>query len=544
MLPSVLLPISDLVRFESLDQEEDHFLLHLRTKSSFDHCPACGKKSYHRHSSYVRNFLDLPWAGIPVRVNLCVNKYYCRNEDCHRKIFAERLGENLKPYARRTARLTEHLTQIGYVLGGNAGSKLARFIGMPISSSTMLRVIYHINDEVPISTPRVLGVDDWAFRRGNNYGTILVDLEKGKPIDLLSDREADTLAEWLKQHPGIEIISRDRATFYKDGATRGAPQAIQVADRWHIIKNIRQMLQKIFEANRRALTQAAQELETQEKEKAAEQTQQVNGQIALAESSTGDPSWEKPEDRPKTQRQINYEKVKQLRAQKMNKSAIARKLGIDRRTVAKYIDAEVFPELSPRRSYFTPYMTFISKRLEAGLKFMDLYKEVVGQGYKGAYRAFCYSMKQHFPKHESRIQKPKPDFLKQYTPLRISYLMIKPKDKHPEEFKSFCKLLFDISPSVKKATKLSWKFCLMIRNRKAEKFDKWLTKAEKSGITQLVNFAAGIRKDYDAIKNACTLQWSNGQVEGQVNRLKNIKRQMYGKASFKLLRKRILMDSN
>lgn len=488
--------------------------------------------------------MDLPWAGTPVRVNLCVNKYYCRNEDCSRKIFAERLDQNLKPYARQTARLTEHLTQIGYVLGGNAGSKLARFIGMPVSSSTILRVIYHIEDDVEISTPRVLGVDDWAFRRGHNYGTILVDLEKGKPIDLLPDREADTLANWLAEHSGIEIISRDWASFYKDGATRGAPQAIQVADRWHILKNVRQMLQKVFEANRQVLTQVAQELEVQEKEKLAKEPQEVNHQNTVVESTAKSQVGQKQPDLPKTQREINYDKVKELHAGKMKISKIAREVGITRTTVYKYINADVFPELGHRRSYFTPYITFVSKRLKDGLKNIDLYKEVVAKGYKGAYRSFCYGMGRHFPNHKPRVQSPKPDFLKQYTPLRISYLMIKPKDKYPEEFKSFCKLLFDVSGSVKKATELSWEFCSMIRNRKADKFEDWLTKAEDSGITQLVNFAAGLRKDYDAIKNACTLEWSNGQVEGQVNRLKNIKRQMFGRASFKLLRKRILMDSS
>jgi transposase len=182
MIPLALLPISDLVDLQSLEREEGRFLLALKTKCTHDFCPDCGEKSTNRHSTYMRKLMDLPWAGIPVRVNLQVYKYYCKNENCHRKIFAQRMGEKIKPYARRTHRLTEHLNQIGFALGGNAGSKLAAFLGMPVSSSTLIRVILK-SDDHPVSIPRVMGVDDWAFRKGQTYGTILVDLEKRKPID-------------------------------------------------------------------------------------------------------------------------------------------------------------------------------------------------------------------------------------------------------------------------------------------------------------------------------------------------------------------------
>lgn len=503
----------------------------------------------------MRKLSDLPWAGIPVKVNLLVFRYYCRNENCGRKIFTERFSEQLKPYARRISRLTGHLNRIGCALGGNAGSKLACCMGMPVSSSTLLRIIYQIEDSVEISTPRILGVDDWAFRKGHNYGTILVDLEKGKPIDLLPDREAETLANWLKEHPGVEVISRDRASFYKDGATQGAPQAIQVADRWHVLKNVREMLKKVFEANRQAITQATKELlEEQEKGEAPESTPKANYQGITAEGSSSEglqpgglpaeTAGSKQQAPVKTQRELDYERVKQLHAQQAKVSDIARKVNISRTTVYKYINADSFPEASPKKCFLTPYLSYLCKRIEAGLKKVELYDEIVAQGYQGTYRNFCQTVSQYFPDHQPYATGPEPDHLKMYTPHQLSYQMIKSKDKHSGELKSLYKNLFEISPSIKKATELSWQFCQIVRHRKADEFDDWLAQMEDSGLIPLVNFATGVRKDYDAIKNACTLEWSNGQVEGQVNRLKNIKRQMYGRAGFKLLRKRILMDSS
>jgi len=215
----------------------------------------------------MRKLMDLPWAGIPVKVNLSVNKYYCKNEECSRKIFTERFGEKLKSYARRTPRLTDHLTQIGYVLGGNAGSKLASFLGMPIGRSTMLRIIDNCADDVEVATPRVLGIDDWAFKKGNTYGTILVDLEKRKPIDLLPDREVETVKKWLEAHPEIEIISRDRASCYSQAAELGAPQATQVADRWHLLKNMGDALKRLLDKHNQELRLAAKDIAQAERDK-------------------------------------------------------------------------------------------------------------------------------------------------------------------------------------------------------------------------------------------------------------------------------------
>jgi len=231
-LPPELLPDKAAVDIQSLIKHENSFLLELVSNRRGSPCPECNEFSSKIHSYYPRNFQDLPWAGYVVRINWKVRKFYCKNEGCLRKVFCERLGAVAAPYGRRTQRLNQYLNEIGFALGGNGGSKLASFIGMPISSSTMLRIIYNVEQDRDVTTPRVLGIDDWAFRKGKNYGTILVDLEKRKPIDLLPDREMETVKKWLEAHPGIELISRDRASCYSQAAELGAPQAIQVADRW------------------------------------------------------------------------------------------------------------------------------------------------------------------------------------------------------------------------------------------------------------------------------------------------------------------------
>jgi transposase len=258
MLPEGLLPKIPGLSLEKIKLESNILKLvtTIRTKSSF--CSVCGHKSSRIHSCYVRRLSDLPWAGIKTTLFLKVHKFFCDNPECSRKIFTQRL-EGLKAYARRTTRESSQLVSIGMAIGGNGGSRLAMKLGMIVSASTVLRLI-HAQSTVWNNPPRVLGIDDWAMRKGQVYGTILADLEKHKAIDLLPDRESETLEKWLKNHPGIEIISRDRAGNYAEGATKGAPQAIQVADRWHLLKNLTEALKRIMEKHQQLNRQVALEI--------------------------------------------------------------------------------------------------------------------------------------------------------------------------------------------------------------------------------------------------------------------------------------------
>ena len=244
-LPYLLLD-TRLFIIEGIQTEEHELCLTLESTAVQGTCPKCDQESSQLHSTYLRYPLDLPWAEWPVRLHLRAKRFFCRNQQCPKKTFAERFPDFLARYARRTDRVRQKQQRLGVNVCARTAEKLLKLDQVGISDTTVNRLVLHLPEpEQPVV--RVLGVDDWAKRKGQRYGTILVDLERGQIVDLLGERAAEPLVKWLEDHPGIEIVSCDRSQTYGDAIHRGASEAIQIADRWHLLKNASDALYNILQ---------------------------------------------------------------------------------------------------------------------------------------------------------------------------------------------------------------------------------------------------------------------------------------------------------
>lgn len=511
-------------------------------------CPLCTHVSTRVHSRYIRRIADRPWAGLPVRLELHTRKFFCGNAACRRAIFAERLPTLVCSSARRTVRLAEDQRHLGLAHGGAPGARTGTRLGMPTSPDTVLRLVRR-TPVTPTSTPRVLGVDDWSFRKGRTYGTLLVDLEQHQPVDLLPDRTADLLERWLLAHPGVEMISRDRAGAYAEGATRGAPNALQVADRFHLVQNLREALQRLLDRQQAAL-KAASMPSTQAP---------LTADAPPSLSTPGEPPPTRVEQDQavrRARRHARYEAVRALASEGWSIRAIARQVHMSRDTIRRFLVAGTFPERArprPRPSLLDAYIPYMRARWQAGCdNGMQLWREIDAQGYPGSralvarwvaqQRGVLPSTSGHVTKRRGRRPappRPQPA-VRPISARRAAWLLVRqPADLTDAEWDTLTRLL-NACPAVATAYPLAQTFGTMVRERRGAALDEWLHAAATSSVPELHSFVAGVRRDLAAVRAGLTLDVSQGQVEGQVNRLKLIKRSMYGRANFDLLRQRVL----
>jgi transposase len=519
-------------------------------------CPDCGRASRAVHSRYRRRPADLPSLGRALRMDLRVRRFYCRNAACTRRTFAERLPELLGPHARRTRRLVEAQGRVGVALGGEAGARLLQRLSMPASADTVLRLVRGLllPEQEP---PRVVGVDDWALRKGRTYGTILVDLERRRVLDLLPDRTATVLADWLRCRPGIEVVARDRSTEYARGILLGAPEAAQVADRWHLLANVRQVLERWLAG--------------------------AHVRLRRLPPGPGAPAGARPGSRtepfPRTRaeeaarggrrerRVVLHEEVRRRHASGEKLLAIGRAMGLAVGTVRKYAYAESFPvpETRPLRpSILDPYLARLEARLAEGCENgLALWRELRTVGFPGTAKqvhrwlAERRTAPARTTPHEWRGGPPAgptpagPGRLPALpSPARLAWLLVQSPAELPAPDAAVVARVEQDREAASVAM-LARRFTVLVRGcgagRKATPdaalagLEAWLADARTSGVRAVETFAAGLEQDGAAVRSALSTPWSNGQTEGQVTRLKLLKRQMYGRAGFGLLRHRALL---
>jgi len=457
---------------------------------------------------------------------------FCKRPACPRQTFAEAIPEIAERYARRTRRLTVLLSRLGLALGGEAGARLTTPLGMTCSPDTLLRVLHRLPDE-PVEMPRVVGIDDWAWRKGHHYGTLICDLERHKVIDLLPDRTVTSVANWLKHSPSVEIISRDRGDIYAQGARLGAPQAIQVADKWHLLKNLGEALERLL----------TRHLTAHRKQQRA--LQEIGKPRVLEERS---PRLSQHQERivqsHRQERRSRYDQVIALREQGMSQQTVASLLGVGHSTVQRWLATGTFPERKPREqaSQLDPYLSFIRARWVQGIhNVARIHRELATKGYKGSYSSvsgLLNGMRQgnEFKRTQFSPAERHPSVSSRYA----VWLFLSQPEKLREEERETLETLRHLHQEVALAYDLVQQFAQIVRTRTGAHLESWMEAVSSSSLTDLHPFVAGVSQDKAAVQAGLTLPWSQGQTEGQITRLKLIKRQGYGRAGFDLLRRRVL----
>ncbi|GAA3475564.1 ISL3 family transposase [Streptomyces yanii] len=480
-------------------------------------CPGCGTWSDRVHGSYLRFPADVPSAGRSVVLQLRVRRFTCQNAECGRRTFVEQIPGLTRRHSQRTERLRSTLAAIGLALAGRAGARLAHVFGVFVSRSTVLRLVDALPDpELP--APRVVGVDEYATRKGRHYGTVLVDVETRRPVDLLPDREASSLATWLAQRPGIEVVCRDRAPFFAEGATTGAPQAIQVADRWHLWHNLSEAAERSVAQHRRCLRVLVPE------------APETDSQPALTEGTSGSPwpTGHRFADRTRAR----HATVHALVEAGHSRRAIQRQLGMTYRTVQRYADAATPEELftgqwQSRASVLDEYKTYLDGRWSEGFTTAwKLWEEIVPLGYKGSYQRVRAYLRQ------KRIS-PRPVMARPPSPRAVAGWILRRPETLTETEQLHLKTVRAHCPELDALTRHVRSFATMLTARQGERLPEWLDAVRQDDLPSLHTLAAGIDRDRDAVIAGLTLPWSSGVVEGHVNRIKMLKRQMFGRAGFR-----------
>jgi transposase len=427
-------------------------------------CPQCQQRSSRVASRYVRDVEDLPWRQSPVVLRLTVRRFFCDRADCSRKVFAEQFPQIARKHGRRTVDQEKRLAQIGMTCGGQAGARLAQADFIHASGDTVLRCLRrHVVTPSEACSPRIVGIDDFAFRKGCRYGTLLVDHESGKVLDLLDQRSSESTAAMLARYPNVQTVTRDRSDLFANGIKAAHPHAMQIADRFHLHMNLDAAVERLLGRHRAEIARAAVA---------------ASAPKAVAVTEVAPP----PPTVPASMR-TRYQQAIDLRKQGRTIRTIRKETKLHPLTIIKYLRMGGFPSRLERKS----------RRKRAG----------------------------------------------RMSPRRASLLMLYDKAQPKPQEKKVIELLREQSPSLVESIDLARQCSTILQARDSGKLLEWIEQARQPAVPkELQNFAKGLELEWSSIKPAMDLPWNNARAEGHVNRIKLIKRSMYGRANFDLLRLR------
>ena len=499
---------------EGVTVEGARVRIRLRSLQPFGLCPDCGRRSRRIQSLYLRRPADLPLGGRQVELTVVARRFWCDAVLCGRRIFCERFEAGvLTKYGRRTGRLETIVHHLGLALGGRPAAAFALRLMMPVSNDTLLRVVRRRSTQKDGAELSVIGIDDFAFRRGQTYGTIVCDLERRRPVTLLPDRALDTSRAWLAERPSIVTVARDRGGGYGEAIARALPHAEQVADRWHLLEN-----------SSRAFLDAV-----------SKTMRQIRKAIG---SSVIDPKLltyaERLQYEGYQRRQETNETILKLAKQGVAIRQIVRVTGHSRKLVRDVLRGQRTDVFRTKASSLDSWAPWLNDRWEQGVRnALALWREMRELGFPG--RSGVVSQ---WAQRRRLAEKAGQTSLARTPSARIiARLMTSARDDLTRSEAILVAAIEANVPDLVTARETIMEFQTMIRSKAVAKLETWL---EAGRETLVGSFANGVQKDLAAVRNAIISPWSNGQTEGQITRLKLIKRQMYGRAKLDLLQARLI----
>jgi transposase len=492
---------------------DDGAVVTIHGTNAISACPSCGVISDRIHSRYHRRLADLPTAGRRLALVLQARRFRCEAAQCARRIFTERFEDNvLKPWSRRTARLDEIVYCLALALGGRPAASFARRLSMPISNDTLLRVVRR-RGSPNFPPPSVIGIDDWAWRRNQRYGTLICDLERRKTIALLPDREPATAQAWLAAQPQIGVIARDRGGGYGMAAQKALPNAVQVADRWHLMEN---SSQAFLDAVRKSMRDI----------RAAVGAATINPELL---------TWaEKLQYEGFQRREETNAAILAMSKEGATIKQIARRAGYSRGLVRKVLRGQRSDIFRIRSSSLEAWLPWLDEQWAAGRRNgSELWRALKSRGFRG-----CLRVVSEWSGRRRRSEKMDASALGRAPSARtVARLMTIGRDQLSKAETVTVAAIESGVESLVQAREAVAAFQTMIRQKALAELGPWI---ERAKTTLVASFANGVTKDIAAVSAAISSGWSNGQTEGQICKLKLVKRQMYGRGKLDLLQARVI----